>query len=104
LTSFVGNKQKPTVYDIITHTREDAYIAESRRKHTYRKESWLGYFMANTTDLSDFTNELKTDFESYILPTLDRLQSLDDCVGYYEKYPIWGDMLKRKIDELKAIK
>jgi hypothetical protein len=94
------NKRKATYYDVATPLREDAYLSEERKKQKYRKGGWLGYIISGKTDLTDFVNEFKIDFEKDILPTLDKLQSLKDCVKFYEQFDFWSDVLKRQIKEL----
>ena len=93
-------KKKPTYFDLATQLREDAYLSESRIKHKYRQDGWLGYLMTTKTDLSDFTNELSTDFEKDILPKLDGLESIEDCFKFYEKFDFWGNTLKMQVEKL----
>jgi hypothetical protein len=60
-----------------------------------------GYSIQGDTDLNEFINALKDDFEVYILPNLDKPNSLADCIEFYGQFPFWGDNLKRVIKENK---
>jgi len=51
--------------------------------------------------LSDFTNELKTDFEIDILPKLNGLKTLDDCLEFYGQFEFWNNVLKTQVEELR---
>ncbi|UZO82390.1 hypothetical protein NBT05_07925 [Aquimarina sp. ERC-38] len=50
--------------------------------------------MTNKTDLEDFTNELSIDFEKEILPKLNELTSIENCLKFYEKFNFWGSVLQ----------
>lgn len=91
------NKKKATYFDIFTHTREDTYLSEIRKKGKYRESGWLGYKITENTNLEDFVNELKIDFESNILTILEKLKTLKDCVEFYGKIKIWGEILNEQI-------
>lgn len=95
------NKKRATHFDLATELREDAYLPEKRNKHKYRQDGWLGYFMTDKTDLEDFKNKLRNDFESYILPKLNGLETIQDCLEFYRKFDFWGKRLQNQVDELK---
>lgn len=61
------------------------------------------YVLTEQVDLNDFIAELKSDFEIYILPTLDKLNSLNDCVDKFGGITFWGDNLKKVIAENKLL-
>ncbi|RRQ47900.1 DUF4304 domain-containing protein [Maribacter algicola] len=94
-------KKKPTYFDLATQLREDSYLSESRIKHKYRQDGWLGYSITDKTDLSDFTSELSMDFEKDILPKLIALESIEDCLNFYEKFDFLGNTLKMQVEKLK---
>ena len=94
-------KKKPSYYDLAVELREESYLSEFRKSSKYRQDGWIGYLMTDKTDLTDFTNELKTDFEIDILPKLEMLKTLDDCLLFYDKHDFWGDNLRRQIAEIK---
>lgn len=93
-------KKKATYNDIITNLRESAYLSKDRQKHKYRQDGWLGYLLTDKTDLADFTNELRFDIENEILPRLNRLNNLDDCLDYYKDFEFWGENLRKLINNM----
>ncbi|MCC9138936.1 DUF4304 domain-containing protein [Pontibacter silvestris] len=93
-------KKKATYYDAGAAIREDGFLPDERKKHKYRKESWLGYIITNDTDLEDFSRELKIDFEEAILPKLNNLDSLEDCLSFFKQFGFWGENLKKQIEEI----
>jgi hypothetical protein len=95
------DKKKPTVHDLTVYLREGFYLPDNRQKYKFRNRT--GYILTNQTDLGEFTNELKKDFENHIIPFLDDLNSLQDCIDKFENSTFWGDNLKRVITENKLI-
>ena len=91
-----GQKKKATYNDLTTHLDEGTFLPD-RKKRKFGDNQ--GYSIKDDTDLTEFTNALKEDFEIYILPGLDRPNSLADCVEFYGQFPFWGDNLKRVIKE-----
>lgn len=102
LTEYVKDpkKKKATNFDILTYTREETYLSESRKKGKYREDGWLGYLITENTNLDDFITELKIDFENEILITLEKLKTLKDCVEFYGEMKIWGEILKEQIEKI----
>ncbi|UZO82387.1 DUF4304 domain-containing protein [Aquimarina sp. ERC-38] len=94
-------RKKPIYSDLTTYLREPSYLSDSRIEHKYRKDGWLGYLMTNKTDLEDFTNELSIDFEKEILPKLDELTSIENCLKFYEKFNFWGNVLQTQVEDFK---
>ncbi|WP_147377249.1 DUF4304 domain-containing protein [Mangrovibacterium diazotrophicum] len=101
LTANLTDKKKVTHFDNLTPLREDSYLSKNRKKHKFRKEGWLDYLMTEKTDLNDFTKELKIDFEEDILPKLNGLQNIKDCLEFYRQFDIWGSNLQRKVNQLR---
>jgi hypothetical protein len=93
-------KKKASYFDIVTVLRENAYLSETRLKHKFRQNGWLGYLLTDKTDLVEFTNELKYDFENDILPKLKQLNTLDDCLTFYQRFDFWGENLRKVIENL----
>ena len=93
-------RKKAGYNDIVTNLREDAYLSKDRQKHKYREDGWLGYLITDKTDLADFIKELKYDFEIEILPKLNRLNNLNDCLEFYKGFGFWGDHLRKLIDNM----
>jgi hypothetical protein len=58
-----------------------------------------GYIINQNTDINDFIKEITINFEKEILPRLDKLKTLKDCVDFYGKFPFWGEHLKKTIRE-----
>jgi hypothetical protein len=54
--------------------------------------------------INKFTDEIRGDFESEILPKLEKLMTLNDCVEYYRQFPFWGDRLKEMIENENKFK
>lgn len=103
LTANLKDQSKhPTQFDIITFTREPAYLPEKRHEHKFRKGSGLGYLMTESTNLEEFTKELSIDFEEHILPKLNRLQTLEDCVAFYGSMRVFGELFKKRVEALRA--
>ena len=98
LKATVKNTQKVSYADLTVQTREGNYLPDDRNIHLYRNTT--GYAIKQNTELTLFTEELKIDFEQYILPALEQLNTLNNCLSYYEQIPFWGDHLKNKITEL----
>jgi hypothetical protein len=86
------NKKPMTVY-----LREGFYLPAERKEHKYRNKT--GYEITNQTDIGQFISELKIDFEQYILPYLENLNTLEDCLSCFGEITFWGDNLKRVIKD-----
>ena len=95
------NKKKPTVHDLTVYLRESYYLPDARQEYKFRNKT--GYVLTEQADLNDFIAELKFDFENYILPTLDKLNSLQNCVDKFGGITFWGDNLKKVIAENKLL-
>ena len=97
------NKKKATYFDIVTHFREGAYLSPSRNNQKYRQEGWLGYKMTDKTDLNDFISEFKIDFENEILPTLNNLKSLSDCINFYKDKGNGSGQFFKQLQEIQSV-
>lgn len=95
------DKKKPTVHDLTVYLRESYYLPDNRQEYKFRNKT--GYLLTVKADLNDFVAELRLDFENYILPTLDKLNSLQDCVDKFGGITFWGDNLKKVIAENKHL-
>tara|TARA_R100000789_G_C3012475_1_gene151660 strand:- start:86 stop:586 length:501 start_codon:yes stop_codon:yes gene_type:complete len=95
-------KGKPSHFDLLIPVREDSYLTDLRKKHPNRN-GWLGYLITGETDMKDFNRNLEIDFENFILPKLNNLNSIDDCLKFYseEKYDFWYKILIQNLKELK---
>lgn len=95
-----GQKKKVTHYDLTTHLDEGAFLPDRKNRSFGNNQ---GYSITETTDLTDFILAVQYDFERYILPGLEEPQNLADCIKFYERFPLWGDSLKRAITENKLL-
>ncbi|QNR23836.1 DUF4304 domain-containing protein [Croceimicrobium hydrocarbonivorans] len=95
------NKKRATYFDLATPLREGAYLSDKRDKHKYRRDASLGYLITEKTELEDFKNELRIDFENDILPKLNRLKTLQDCLEFYRPFTFWGERLQKQVNDLK---
>jgi len=95
------DKKKPTVHDLTVYLRESSYLPGSRQEYKIRIKT--GYVLTEQVDTNDFITELKSDFGNHILPTLDKLNSLQNCVDKFGDITFWGDNLKRVIAENKLL-
>lgn len=95
------DKKKPTVHDLTVYLREGFYLPDNRQEYKFKNKT--GYILTNQTDVSEFTDELKNDFENHIIPFLDDLNSLQDCVDKFGDVTFWGDNLKKVISENKQV-
>ena len=93
-------RKKITYYDTVVCLREDSYLTVNRNKHKFRLGGWLGYLLTKDTNIEEFINQIKNDFEIDIFPKLNNLNSLDDCLDFYGKVDFWGDQLRMQISEL----
>jgi len=96
-----ASKTKPSVQDLTVYLRESSYLPDSRQECKFRTKA--GYTMNEKVDLNDFSIELKSDFENHILPALDKLNSLQNCIDKFGDITFWGDYLKRVIIENKLM-
>jgi hypothetical protein len=101
LTGYLTDKKKVAHFDNVTPLREDSYLSKNRKKHKYRQDGWLGYLMTEKTDLNDFVKEFKIDLEEEILPKLNGLKNIDDCLDFYSQFDFWGKNLQKKVSELR---
>ncbi len=91
-------KKKVTYNDLTVHLDEGTFLPD-RKKRKFGNNQ--GYSITGKTDLKEFLESVKFDFEKYILPKLDGMDSLEDCVEYFKQFQFWGENLKRRITELK---
>jgi hypothetical protein len=78
--------------DLTIHLRDSAYLSDLRTKSRFKSND--GYVIDSKTDDDAFLKEFKIDFEQEILPCLDRLKTIGDCLNFYGTFPFWGDHLK----------
>lgn len=92
------NPLRPTYADLIMMTREDIYLPADRLTHKYKNNT--GYILESSSDLKEFSTELKNDFELYILPRLEELKTLNDCITHFNTIPFLGNRFKTTITDL----
>ena len=89
-------------FDVVAHLREPSFISEARCKLPHHS-GWLGYLIDDSTILNDFIAELAVDMEQEILPTLDRLKTLDDWLDFLKEGNFSHEFLARVIKENPSI-
>ncbi|WP_343697198.1 DUF4304 domain-containing protein [Flavobacterium sp.] len=101
LERFISDKTKKKItgYDIAIPCREQCFISKSRQEHKFRKN--LGFRLETDTNMEDFTTEFRIDFEQNILPTLESLNSIDKCVEFYDKMPLWKNTFRQLVEKNK---
>ena len=90
-------KKKAGYFDLTVFVRENFYLPENRKTHKYRDPG--GYNIKEDTDLADFIREFQRDFEVDIIPKLDNLINLKECIMLYQDVILYGDNLKQYIKE-----
>jgi hypothetical protein len=93
-------KKKASYYDLTTHLDEGTFLP-NRINRKYGNNQ--GYSITAMTDLFDFCETLKYDFETYILPKFEEPKSLLDLIKFYEPFSFWANNLKRMISEHKLL-
>ena len=89
----ISGKTKVTTHDGITYTRECTFLSG---KET-RNRNKLGYHLTPRTDINNFKNEIKCDFEGLILPKLDSLNSADALLSFYRE-GFFADRLRQALN------
>lgn len=98
LKATIKDHSKPSYNDLNILIRENGYLPDDRHTHNYKDKT--GYIIQAGTELAKFTDEFQLDFEQHILPALENLNTLEDCINHYTPIPFWGERLKRQIEEL----
>ncbi len=88
--------KRPTPHHIIPYLREGFYLPEERITYKYRNTT--GYTIRSSHFITEIIDELKIDFETYILPYLDKINSEKDALDKFGDIPFWGERLKEIID------
>jgi Domain of unknown function (DUF4304) len=94
-------KRKATYNDLVIHLDEGTLLPDRKNRKFGDNQ---GYSITEKTDLEEFCSAVKSDFETYILPKLDKPQSLQDCVQHYGQLPFWGERLKILIEDNKLLR
>ena len=89
--------KKPSGYNPTVCLRENYFLPDKRKQHKFRSK--IGYALNEDVESDEFTAHLKIDFEDHILPALNKLNSLQNCVDEFGDLTFWGDNLKRIIAE-----
>jgi hypothetical protein len=91
-----SSKKKAGYHDHTALARENICFPVSRQVHTHRSNT--GYSITDNTDADDFNREILFDFEQFILPKLERLVTLSDCLDFFGRDTFWGQNLLRQIE------
>ena len=94
-------KKKAGYHDMKTPPcRQASFLSESRKRHRF-KEGWA-YELTPETDLSEFIIEMKQDLESEILPTLEKWETLNDIIPFYEECfsgHFWETYVRKMVEQ-----
>jgi len=93
-------KKKATYSDLTVHLDEGTFLPDRINRKFGDNQ---GYSITDKTDLKEFLDALKADFETYILPGLEKPKSLEDCISYYGQFSFWGENLRRVIKEYNLV-
>jgi hypothetical protein len=89
-------KKKVSSRDVISlGIYETTYLPKDRHKHLFRDNRYI--HLKEDTNLAEFIAEMKIDFEKEILPCLEKLQTLNDWVVFYESTRPHDGFLKQMI-------
>ncbi len=94
-TEMKDKSKNPLIYDLTIPLRENFYLPHNRTENLFRNKT--GYILNDETDIFTFINELKSDFENYILPKLDNLNELQDCIDNFGDVYFFGERMKNAI-------
>ncbi len=89
-------KKKLTYNDIFSHKRDCYFVPISRLEHKYKNNT--GYQLTADTNVQEFIEEMRKDFEKCILPLLDDLKTLKDWASFHEKF-LRGELVKKYLNE-----
>lgn len=95
--SLIDNQKNKAGYKDLTIQIGDGLFVPNERNRKFYTEQ--GYSITENTNLEELKLEIKLVFESFILPGLDKPNTLQDCVNLYGNITFWGDQLKRKLKE-----
>jgi hypothetical protein len=98
LKATTKDNSKPSYHDLNILMGQNGYLPIDRFVHDYHNKT--GYIIKTGSDLANLINEFKIDFEQNILPALDGLNTLEDCINYYQTIPFWGERLRQQITDL----
>ena len=93
-------KKKANYFDLAVQLREKNYLPVERNTGGHRDSNW--YMLKDETSLDNFIAEMKIDFERHILPKLEKLETLEDCLQFYQSFPFWGQSLQHQIESLSS--
>ena len=94
-------KGKPTAHDLTVYLRENFFLPKQRQENGFRNKS--GYILKTETDFNEFADELISDFVNHILPYLESINTLKDCLSHFGEITFWGENLKRVMRENNLI-
>ncbi|MGL2967242.1 DUF4304 domain-containing protein [Flavobacterium sp. XGLA_31] len=97
IKAVLENLKKPTAQKMTVHTREGSYLPQSRVEYKYHNKT--GYCLTDDVDENKFLNEIVIDFEEHILPELEKIKTIKDCLEKYGEMVFFGDYLKKVLVE-----
>jgi len=101
LKVLVKDLKNPIATNNTISIREGFYLPENRKQYKYRNPT--GYTLTNEIDENKFLTQLIIDFEDYILPQLEKLTSIENCVSKFGDLVFSGEYLKKAIADYKLM-
>lgn len=89
--------KKPTHFELSVYLRESFFLPSDRQEYAYRNT--IGYRIESVTSLLNFVREIEIDFIQHILPSLDSLNSLNECIIRFKDVVYPGLNLKQIIEK-----
>lgn len=97
LKATLPESKTPTVHSLNVYLREGFFLPEQERESFIRNQT--GYYITAATNMEEFSNRFRSHLQDHILPYLNKLNTIKDCIIYFGDVVFWGDNLKRVIQE-----
>jgi hypothetical protein len=96
--AIIGN-EKPTILNSTITLREGSFI--QNRPHEFRDHT--GYRLGSHSSTEGFMIELNKDFTQFILPKLESLRTVQDCLIEFGSLDFWGEHLRATLRKYNLI-
>ncbi len=101
LKAVVKDLKKPYSEVMTVFSRENSYLPKNRIENEYHNN--VGYSLTDEVNEDKFLNEITIDFEDYIFPYFDKINTLQDCIEKFGDVVFFGEFLKNTIKEKNLI-